>query len=432
MKIDFDKNYYYCEIMGIDVSLYQEDVCKGLEENMKKALKDKVDAVHPYKMPTPEQWELANGKRLKTYVPDTTRTSGRRDIYARSEEEMYLKLYEFYYKATYDTFAQLFKKATDTKLASKKFRIKTSKDLIFDYNRFFKGDPIENKPLNAIKISDLARFLDRAHKKVSKTDIEREQEVIEYHRHCAIRTVINTVYAYANTYEDANVTNPMLSLDYSTWPYYKMDALEKGWYDEGDRIRLLEAFDSIENPNCEDLAIGFLLETATRNGESRGMRFEDFHFDCDEPYVSITGMASNGHRENRVKADSYAGKRNLVISERLETIYNKAKEISWSDEYMFVREPDKVIGDEILITSQGLQRALRRLCEETNIAYLPPHQVRFSEATIMAFENADAMAIQRRLGHTTPEMSNHYIMMSKNIKPAAGPAALNCPQANLA
>ena len=64
----------------------------------------------------------------------------------------------------------------------------------------------------------------------------------------------------------------------------------------------------------------------------------------------------------------------------------------------------------------------------TKIAYLPPHQIRFSEATIMAIEEADAMSIQRRLGHTTSDMSNHYILRSKNKKPAAGPLALSCSQ----
>lgn len=415
----------YCKIMGVEVSSFSEDVRKGMEENMKKALKDKVDGIHHYKMPTKEQWEKANGKRLKTYVPDSTKATGRKDIYGHSEEEMYLNLYEFYFQNHGNTFSELFIKATDSKLASSKFKNKTSKDLKSDYNRFFKGDPIEEKTLSSIKISDMARFLDRAHVKVSKLDIKREQEVIEYHRHSAIRTIINTVYSYANTYEDANTVNPLLSLDYSSWPYYKMDALEKGWYDEEDRKKLLNAFDSIENPNCEDLACGFLLETAARNGECRGTRFEDYHFDSDIPYVSVTGMASDSHRENRVKANSYAGKRNLVMTDRLKKIFDLSKATSWSNEYMFVREPDKVIDEEILITSQGLQRALRRLCERSKIAYLPPHQIRFSEATIMAIEESDAMAIQRRLGHTTPEMSNHYILMSKHLKPAAGPLALS-------
>lgn len=105
----------------------------------------------------------------------------------------------------------------------------------------------------------------------------------------------------------------------------------------------------------------------------------------------------------------------------MEYIFNKASEISWSDTYCFVRDPKEVKGDEILITSQGLQRALKRLCDKANIHYLPPHQVRFSEAALLAIEGADLQTIQFHMGHIGPDMSLYYMRGAQKELPTAGP-----------
>lgn len=426
----------YCEIIGIDILSFSEGVQAAMEEDMKKQLRDKVDGIHPYKMPTTEQWEQAQAghKRLRTRVKDDTKLDGRKDIYGYTEEEMYINLYKHYFGDIVDdtkTFGAFFERAMDDK--KQRRRIKSVDDEISDFNRFFRDDAFSKIELSKIKISDLAKFFTRAHTKVSKLDISRDQRCIERHRHCAIRTIINDTYAYANTFEDANIINPIGSLNYNIWPYYRTETLEKGWYDESDRVALLAAFDAIKEPNLEDLAAGFLIETAGRNSEVRAIRFCDFDFvgvNYGIPCVNINGMAEGSHRDDRVKADSYAGRRSLILTERLVNIYKTAKEISWSDEYMFVREPDKVIEKEILITSQGLQRGLRRLCEAAHIAYLPPHQIRFSEATLMALQENDILAIQRRMGHTTPTMAAHYLRNAMRMKPAAGAiiADPKCPQ----
>ncbi len=53
--------------------------------------------------------------------------------------------------------------------------------------------------------------------------------------------------------------------------------------------------------------------------------------------------------------------------------------------------------------------------------YLPPHQIRFSDATLMADQGCSIQEIQNRLGHTGPEMATHYVRRREMCKPAAGP-----------
>ena len=410
----------YCELIGIDVSYFTEEVRALMEDEMKTKIRDKVLAIHPYSMPAQDDY-LQKG-RCKTYINDPTNRYGRKAVYATSYDEMILKLHDHYFGVIRLTFEDVFFKMIEH---HREFHV--SKDATLDdheseYNRFFKGDNFVKNPMQEITVADMARFLDRAHLKVSSKDMEKGQKVIEKHRHNSIRTIINLSYGYANQYLSLNLTNPIASLNYAAFPYYDADKIgEKPWYSEEDRLALLEAWDSIENPDSGDLCAGFLLETAGRNGECRAFRFQDFHFDADIPYVRICGMARDGHRDEEIKANSYAGKRNLPLTERLEKIYNLAKELSWSDTYMFVRSQDYVRDEEILIPYCKLYRSLKKLCKRAGVMYLPPHQIRFSDATLMAMQDKDVSCIQHRLGHTGPTMAEHYIRRYELSKPAAGP-----------
>lgn len=228
------------------------------------------------------------------------------------------------------------------------------------YKYFYKGSNISQLSLKEIGIKDLVEFLDEAHTKTSKKDIERGQNCIELHRHREIKTIFDKDFAYANTRLYANVNNPFLSIAYSEWPFYDQSNLEHDFYSIEDRKKLLAVFDSIEKPTLYDLCVGFIFETSTRNGEARAIRFCDFHFDSEIPYVRICGKAENGHREERVKKDSKAG-----------------------------------------------------------IKYLSPHQIRFSDATIMAYSGKSGNEIESRLGN---KMGTYYVREIEHQIPIAGPS----------
>ena len=103
------------------------------------------------------------------------------------------------------------------------------------------------------------------------------------------------------------------------------------------------------------------------------------------------------------------GKRNLRLTSCLRRIYNLASKESWSDTYLFVRDKCSIQDEEILISEDSVGRALKQMCEKANVRYLPPHQIRFANATQMARNGAEAYQIQKFLGHTTPIMSTRYI-----------------------
>ena len=185
-------------------------------------------------------------------------------------------------------------------------------------------------------------------------------------------------------------------------------------------------FDSIEHPTITQLAVGTIFETLARNSKIRALRFKDFHFDAEQPYVRICGMATGNKRESRVKKDSTKGMRNIAITPRLKRIYEIGKEISWSDEYIFpkdinyVSDSDKET-DSICVSMQSLQRALMSMCKEVGIKYYPPHQIRFFGAMALINENADIYATANLLGHSTISMTKKYSDKLNNSRIYVGP-----------
>lgn len=174
------------------------------------------------------------------------------------------------------------------------------------------------------------------------------------------------------------------------------------------------------NPRLSDLAMEMIFELELRNGEARGLRFDDFSL--DEGWVHIQGTAEVGkrHRNERVKKDSESGNRYLSISNRVKKIYWKAKELSWSDEYLFVCDPWDVKGDEILISECSVGRALKRACEAIEIRYLKPHEVRASNAAQMVLDGMDVYEIKKALGHSDIKTTERYIGNITKRAPAKG------------
>lgn len=387
----------------IDFQSLPSDVCKLLEDTMKQSKVDKVKKIH--------RNSICQGKDGRFSTKFGVGRQNRKTIKASSEEELYEKLYHLYFEETEQeaSLGEVFESFYEYYLKNNKVDEKTLVDYKFEYNKFFKNDEFSKLKISKITTREMSQFLDRAHQNLSKLDVMRGKTKIEQHRHNGIRTVINHIYKYYNTYMGGSLRNPIDDLDYSSWKYYRSSDEEHDWYDEKDRIKLSNLFANMENPTLEECCAAFVLETAARNSEARAIRFSDFHFESETPYVRICGMAKGSHRDERVKADSWTGKRNCPMTNNLIKIYEVAKKLSWSDIYPFVRDPSKVIEQEILITSQGLQRGLISLCEKANVSYLPPHQIRNSDATIMAIQGMTSLAIKGRLGHTTTAMAEKYI-----------------------
>lgn len=401
----------YCELTQTSVESFSTGLRDEMEREMKHNIMKKLAKVHPYAIS-----KSADGRyRTKIKLPD-----GKMKSVARiNEDSFYQELYNFYFGEDSLIFEDVFEKMIERNKNFSKILPKSIEEYQNSFRYFFKNESIAKKSLTQISIADMVDFLDRAHLKTTPKDKKRGKTCIEKHRHNELRTLISKVYAYANMYLNANTPCPLNSLPYNDWPYYDQSKLEHGVYTIEERRKLLEVFDNLADPTLNELCVGFIFETSARNGEARAIRFEDFHFDVPTPYVRICGKANGNIREERVKKDALAGKRNLLMTPRLERIYHLAKERSWSEKYLFVMPKEYASTDNYLVCEQSVGRSLKKICNLAGVKYLSPHQIRFSDATLMAEQGESDKTISNRLGNN---MGSYYVRTVEAAKPIAGPA----------
>lgn len=396
----------YCNILGIDVKSLDKSAHESLEDFVIKYREQQVLLRHKYKLPSKESYKRG---RQKTRVPDSTAKDNRRTLWANSHQEMIDKLYDFYMGNTMKL-ETVFYEMCDYCLKVGKPRPKTIEEYKNIYKYFFKDEPLAEMNLGDITVEDMSEFFIRAHHKVSKLDISRGMDCIEKHKHDDLITIVNRIYKYAK------IPNPLTSLSFDTseYPFYRLEHLEEPeGYSQEDIKKLIDVFDNLKEPTIPQLVVGVILETYARLGEVRALRFKDFHFEGEEPYLRICGLANGSRREERVKKDAVSGKRNLGMTPRLERIYELGKEISWSDEFIFVKDKEYVTDEDIetnnvCVTDDAVRRALKSLCKKAKINYHSPHQIRFYGAMEMVNETGDIYSVAHFLGHSNIKTTQHY------------------------
>ena len=384
--------YPACNTLGIDISSYSEEVRVGMEkENMDK-IRKKVNTVHTYGFS-----RCADG-----YIR-TKLTPSKKVVAAKTEDELYLKLYRAYFQPNVPTFKDAFESFISKEEIRRKKKHGTIKDFKATYKRFFSGSKLENMQMDKIKKSDLFRFLDDVHNVIPPLDEQR---------HNGIRTIINHVYKHVNLYADECIANPLNGADYhSEWAYTpKESKKDQLYWTAEERAKILTVIDSMENPAPKYLCVAAIFELGCRPGEGRALRYDSFHFDVPKPYVAITGLTVGRHREDRIKANSPTGKRGIEMTDRLRRVYDLAKAHNLNDEYLFASYSWYQKDDEVLISESTLRRAFMEICELAGVPYYNPYRTRFSNATQLYLDGRDLDDIRAIKGHTNVGMTQHYIL----------------------
>ena len=65
--------------------------------------------------------------------------------------------------------------------------------------------------------------------------------------------------------------------------------------------------------------------------------------------------------------------------------------------------------DKQPLATVTFNRRLKKCCEELGIEYRSSHKIRFSTASIMFKNGIDETELSRMLGHTTLNMTRHYL-----------------------
>lgn len=355
-----------------------------------------------------EIWQASDGK-WHTYLPDETKTNGRRRIKRSTKESLEDALVDFYKKSEHEiTMKELFYLWTGKKLEYGEMQRQTFDRYERDFERFFKDSNLKNKKVKYISEEDLEDF-------IRKTIVKMSLSAKAWSN---LRTLLNGMFRFAKKkgYSKINISNFMSELDLSKRSFTinrKDDS--KNVFTESEIKSIICHIQ--QNPSLNGYGVLIAIYTGMRVGEIVALKHEDIFQDYIYVHRTQIRYSKDGKdvHEIRDNPKTEAGVRKVAISKELRKILNKLKIENLDNEYLFY---DKKMCQ--VKTIHALTSYLYRVCKKLNIQKRSMHVLRKTYATRLINSGIDEAIIINQLGHTEIDTTKQYYYYNdKSIKQIA-------------
>lgn len=306
----------------------------------------------------------------------------------KTYEELISKLYDFYYGLENTTLEKLYPLWLEYRINESSVKEKTIKENKFIWNAHLDGQQITKRPLNNLLPLDFIIFF----RSITKN------RTMTRKRFNDMKSVLNGIIYYAIENGITN-QNPLNNINYRQFSF-KAEKSNVVPYTEAERKMLL---DYIPNNDLYSLAIKLDFYLVLRIGELKALRFDDI----DNGIIFIQRIMNDKNEiENDIKGHASEGYRQIPLTKDCLKVIETIRLINPDSEYMFIKD------NKPLVTCT-FNRRLKKYCDELNIKYRSSHKIRFTQASILYKNGVNATEIQKLLGHTTLDMTTHYL---KNIR----------------
>ena len=388
---------------GVNINADEKNKVAELLEQMNKK---QVIENHPYKIRTMQR----NGTTyFITYVYDETKKDKRKQISAKTRENLDNKIYKEYKQRTLLTFEKV-------SLEWLHYYKTTVKDTTFDrtmsdYKRFIPKCNFLNKSITSIKAIEIKEYL-------QKTIID---EKLKKRAYSNLKAMLNGIFAYA--FDKEYITkNPMANLKVSTanivHPTRKTKEEEVFTNKEKDLLRDYIKKDSANYKTTVPYAILLSFQLGLRVGELIALKWSDIDFKkkiihiqrqetiCSKYDDNLNKIASSVH-EIKEYTKTQAGNRFLPLTpEALRVLsavkfWNKSKKIN--NNFIFVDNEGHNFN------RQRINTCLYSYCNKVDIIKKSSHKVRRSVISSLLDNIANKKSVQQFAGHEELETTlNSY------------------------
>lgn len=362
------------------------DTVSGYKEMKREKIKELIEQKHAYAICG------GGGKRYHTRTPDG------RQIYATRIEDLYDKLYEYYYGEDGKTLAELFAPYVEWKTELRNPQGGTIKRERNIFKKYISGSELGGMKIKEIKASDIERFFTSYSEQLKRHDISN------------IKSILNGIYDYAVARDIVPVN---IARQYNTRSIKTQAQTSKyKTYTDDDRTAILKALE--KSDNIYDLAISFMFCLCCRIGELRGLKWCDLSQDgariliCREVVLRYDADGK-GHyvTVDHTKTGHDSGVRELPLTDRARGILEKVRNKYGEDgDYIFCSRGGKFLYE----TPFG--QHLKKACETAGVEYRSSHKTRFWAVSSLASNGASAQDLMEIAGWSTTQTALHYIRLN--------------------
>ena len=394
------------------------DAVTFFEMNKKKELtlkKQLVNKVH--RTPSGRAAKISVGKPCTSY-PDGfyfTRLKGGQTLKAKTEDLLYLKLYDYYYGSNDNglTISSIFEKALAEKKATENPKDSTIRRYEFEFKKFF-TDEFQQKDIRHISDVDLKTYTQNLVNGNSMTN----------KRYLAYKGVLNLIFEYAYL-KGIIMKNPVLKIKNSIY----LKSCECIVHDEKEKILTPEEIQMLIDDTklraekdyyVYHYMMLFSSKTGMRVGELCSIKWNDIHFDKKEIHIHTQQLSriEDGHyiyyevpyTKNELGISK--GGRLFPLTDEIiellnELIKAQGKECIIS-EYVFCH------ADGRWINTKEYDSFFRKLCKKHHLNVSNNHSLRMSLNSNVLIPLGISVADRARLlGHSVETNLKHYSFAQK-------------------
>lgn len=365
----------------------------------KKELKRLVDEKHTYSICGGK--ETVDKKTGKTKVSRYhTRLDNGTQVYASRKDDLYRKLFEYYYGNSGNTLESLF----EPYLEWKKKRLNLVAGTIKRERNIFKkhilGTKIAKKQITDIRASDIEEFFSSYSERIKRKELT------------AIKSVVNNIFDYAIA---NNIVHNNYARQYNTRTIKTVAETSRyNVFTDVDREKILGALEG--STNIYDLSIVFMFCLCCRIGELRAMKWDDILGDDERILIRSeivlrddgTGRGRNKYVEvSHTKTGHDSGVRALPLNPRAKNVLSTVRRVYGAKgTYIFTGKS----GTFLYETPFG--KHLKDACEKAGVTYRSSHKIRFWAASSLASQGASIQELMAIGGWADSSTALGYIRMN--------------------
>lgn len=367
---------------------------KKVAEKLEQMNKKNVIENHPYEISK----IIRHGEEYYlTYVFDETKKNKRRQISAKTRENLENKIYDDYKQKnllTFEKVAKMWLKHYKSGVSDTTFSRTMS-----DYNRFIPSCSFAGKSITQIKPIEIQEYL--------QNTIVKEK--LKKHGYSNLKSMLNGIFKYAYNKEFI-AKNPMDGLEVSTAPLEKPSKKSKEeevfTNKEADLIKKYIKKDSANYKNTVPYAILLSFQLGLRVGELIALKWTDIsngviHIQRQEVIYdkyddNLNKIASSVH-EIKEYTKTQAGERRLPLTPEAKRILDAVK--FWNKSHKI--KSDFIFADESgkNFNRQRINTCLYNYCVKVDIIKKSSHKIRRSVISNLLDNIVNKVSVQKFAGH---------------------------------
>jgi len=341
----------------------------------------------------------------------------RKQIRAKTKEELYKKL-EKYYKETSRKTTVQYTMGDIFKLSMRHLmefgrRQNTIGRYERTYNRYFLGTKIERMDIAHVTEDDLENYL--------RDLIGIEQ--LTQRQYSDVKTLLNAMFGYAYK-QKLTAINIRIFWDGFYLPIgafkRKVRSTDKEVFSNGDAAKLVDYLKSVSG-KPEYLAIRFCFETGLRAGEMSALRFDDIDF--ENGVLRLTSQERRDEANNEGCSGKHAvyeiadytkgrdGARNVVLTDEAINILKEMSAIHHG-EFVFMHRLRLEQSKWERFHAAEFNRKLALACEHASVPRRSFHKIRKTYISRLSAAGLPEAFIRAQVGHTDYRTTREYYIFN--------------------